>query len=307
MPVLADTSVPSGQATVRCTLDVPPETINEIINRLKEPRVQDEGSLPIPPLAGAFPEGAFPEDDDGVPREFAPITLAQFEADATAWRNMDKATRGPPPLNLEQRALGRDRIRQLEFIHQGRGRGEDPGITLQAMANAGLRQVNLTQGGAGVGKSAYLQGLKRVMLRKRLGRLGITAWTGVVPQRSRGGWSPAYGALEGLWALTLYLHDDEPNVVSTAVAGAILATATCDAVDAFRTGTTRARTRTWRTAWTVVALVAFVVDNAFPYVHNHARAVYGLWGLPPTVLATTAVVEGALHLRTPRKKKQSAR
>ena len=135
----------------------------------------------------------------------------------------------------------------------------------------------------------------------------VTAWTVVTSQRSRGGWSPAYGALEGLWALTLYLHDDEPNVVSTAVAGAILATATCDAVDAFRTGTTSARTRTWRTAWTAVALVAFVVDNAFPYVHNHARAVYGLWGLPPTVLATTAVVEGALHLRTPREKKTKFR
>ena len=95
--------------------------------------------------------------------------------------------------------------------------------------------------------------------------------------------------MDGLWAFTLYLHDNEPNVLSTAAAAASMATALCDSLD--RPHVVR------RHVWTAGVTYTFVVENAFPYVHNHAAAVYGLWALPPTLVATAVIVELAMHLR----------
>jgi hypothetical protein len=114
-----------------------------------------------------------------MPEEFAEVSLAEYQALAEAWATLPPEGRPPPPLNVEQRTLGRERFQMVKLLDRGRQLGEDPRITLATLEAAGFRQVNLTQGGAGMGKSVYVHRLREAMHRHNLGSLVATAWTGV--------------------------------------------------------------------------------------------------------------------------------
>lgn len=83
------------------------------------------------------------------------------------------------PLTPEQRAAGRNFLRQAVLRSAGRKRGDTP-AQIDALVKAeGLPPVTLTMGAGGTGKSALVHALKREFERLGLGKLLVTAFTGV--------------------------------------------------------------------------------------------------------------------------------
>ena len=83
------------------------------------------------------------------------------------------------PLTPEQRAAGRNFLRQAVLRSAGRTRGDTP-AQIDALVKAeNLPPVTLTMGAGGTGKSALVHALKREFERLGLGKLLVTAFTGV--------------------------------------------------------------------------------------------------------------------------------
>ena len=154
-----------------------PMEVEAFLERLKEPRVPN-----VPDAGGEEATGVTagrPDDLPGMPDDFAELSLEEYNAQAKEWSTLPPDSRPPPPLNIEQRSLCRKRFEMVRILDLGRRLGEDPTVTLGRLEAAGFRQINLTQGGAGMGKSLYILRLRDAMRRYGLGEVVPTAWTGV--------------------------------------------------------------------------------------------------------------------------------
>ena len=161
-----------------CVLKIETADVDALINKLKEPRALQQVDVN---MINQSIRSHNEQPLENMPEEFSEISEEEFQRLATMWRNLSEEERKftPPPLNVEQRALCRDRFKMVEIIARGRTYGEDPTITLQKLHSEGYKQVNLTQGGAGVGKSFYVIRLRNIMRQRELGGFVVTAWTGV--------------------------------------------------------------------------------------------------------------------------------
>ena len=177
---------PSRTGLPTLTLTGGTQQIDELLNALKQPRIQSCALAPQERQDVGFQDpgsdaGAEPCAD--VP-EFEDITTEQFEAEAAEYKRIlstlpEDAVKPHPPLNPEQRSFARADLKAQQIIARGRSTNEEADITLARLAEAGLKQIALLQGAGGRGKSVLLLAQRRVLARQILGTIAITAWTGV--------------------------------------------------------------------------------------------------------------------------------
>ena len=163
----------------RRSLGEPPANVQAVSNELTRPLPAapvDKGPARQPEAGRrAGPNGPA---EQRVAEPFAPVSDAEYEAAVAAWREAGAAAEHAP-LNPEQRAGGSDVLRHAQLRAAGRARGETPPQIEAAARAEGLAPATLVVGAGGTGKSAMVHALTREFARLGLGKLLVTAYTGV--------------------------------------------------------------------------------------------------------------------------------
>lgn len=171
----------AASAPGRRTLSGGVSAPRNVLEQLKAPLVlaADAGGAAAVDAGGA---AAAPGAGDGerapFVNPFAEMTEEEYEAAAAA----HEAAGLPPgdaPLNVQQRNAGRAFLRLAQLRKQGMARGETPKQIADAARREGLPTVTLVIGAGGTGKSALVHKLQSEFARLGLGRLLVTAYTGV--------------------------------------------------------------------------------------------------------------------------------
>jgi hypothetical protein len=83
------------------------------------------------------------------------------------------------PLNPEQRAAGRNFVKFAQLMKQSREQGWTQQDITNNASRLGLKQITMMTGAGGTGKSKVVHAIQREFQRLGLGRLLVTAYTGV--------------------------------------------------------------------------------------------------------------------------------
>ena len=123
--------------------------------------------------------------DIDVPDLFKDIDAASLKREAETWEKAPKNTRGSPPLNKEQRELGRLLWRLISYREMATARGMTPNEIETNLEAYKQRHIILLLGPGGSGKTEVINILTQLLQDERIGYLLATAYTGVASANFR--------------------------------------------------------------------------------------------------------------------------